>query len=296
MARYIIDEEFRALLDPLETEELNTLHENIENDGEITDPIIIWKEEDIVVDGMNRYEYHLVTGIQAAFKFKSFVDRDDVKRWIVSRQLGRRNSGGMAKAQMRRLLVSYVAKKNPAPEPTLSNPKPKPKMSTNKAVHEVAEKIGVSPRQVFRDVEVVNILDSLPANVKSKIQKGSIAATPESLRRLDKLEGHHRQQVIDLISVIDPESEQQTFRHVDEIIEAVIENEKAGKSVESSKPVKKIEELRKKIEKFIADTPSLLDDFASLNGLTGDSWRDRGQAALKNFITIWREKCKRQNS
>ncbi len=295
MVHYEIDEEFFALLPPLTDEETELLHKRIEEDGEITDPIIIWDGHDIVIDGMNRYQYHLVTGIKCYFKKMKFESRDEVKKWMISRQLGRRNCEGIARAQLRRLLVGYVAKKNPAPEPKASSPK-QAATSTNKAVKQVAQALNVSERQVFRDVKIGNILEDLPSGVRKKIVDGAIGSSAESLKRLDNLPGHQRQQVIDLISVIDPSSEQQTFRHVDEIIEAVIDNEKSNKPIDSAKPVKKIEDIRKKIEKLIENVPSLLDEFASLNGLTGDSWRDRSQAAIKNFVTIWREKCKKMNS
>lgn len=295
MVHYKIDDEFAALLPPLTDEETAALHESIENDGEITDPVIIWDGHDIVVDGMNRYQYHLVTGHKVTFKKMKFESRDEVKKWMISRQLGRRNCEGMARAQLRRLLVGYVAKKNPAPEPKPSSPK-RAATSTNQAVKQVAQALNVSERQVFRDVKIGNILEDLPSGVRKKIVDGAIGSSAESLKRLDNLPGHQRQQVVDLISVIDPSSEQQTFRHVDEIIEAVVDNEKSNKPIDSTKPVKKIEDIRKKIEKLIENVPSLLDEFASLNGLTGDSWRDRSQAAIKNFVTIWREKCKKMNS
>ena len=50
-----IDPEFKSLLAPLSPEEYNQLQANIEADG-CREPLVIWKGEDILVDGHNRLE------------------------------------------------------------------------------------------------------------------------------------------------------------------------------------------------------------------------------------------------
>jgi hypothetical protein len=86
-----IDPEFEGLLDAqteLSYEELKKL---IEKDG-IENPITVWKEEAIILDGHNRYKIAGELGIkEPPTQEKSFPDRAAAKEWIIRNQLGRRN-------------------------------------------------------------------------------------------------------------------------------------------------------------------------------------------------------------
>lgn len=90
-----IDDEFRQLLRPLTEQERTRLMINIERDGQFLDPLIVWAEEGILVDGHNRYELHqraLEHIPEPEVRELSFPDRDAVKSWIVDNQNGRRNN------------------------------------------------------------------------------------------------------------------------------------------------------------------------------------------------------------
>ena len=288
MSAYKIDEQLRSLLAPLDDDELQQLHENIDRDGEITDPVIIWKGHGIVVDGMNRFEYHLVTGVPCKFKEMEFKGRDEVIQWIISRQLGRRNTAGLAKAQMRRLLVECVARKHKAEKKT-----PNIKVSNRQAVEEVAEKLDVHPRTIYRDLEVANIVESLPVDIRKKIENGVIGSSAESLRQLDELPPVQRQAVLDMVSVVEPLRDEQPFRHLDEVIEAVVEHHEGKPEKEDpAKRLKKLEDLLVKLGRFLDDLPVKIDEVAALKNLARDPWKERAQAALKNFRSVWYEKCK----
>ena len=86
----VIDDEFQSLIPPLTDEELSGLEENLLRDGCI-DPLIVWAEQCILLDGHNRkaicdrysidYELHPV----------SLPDRAAAADWIDTHQLGRRN-------------------------------------------------------------------------------------------------------------------------------------------------------------------------------------------------------------
>lgn len=94
----IIDDEFKSLLRPLTEQERLRLMQNIERDRLIRDPIVVWAETMILVDGHHRLEiWNSVYGPNSGFPAPgiiemSFRDREAVKDWIVSNQNGRRNN------------------------------------------------------------------------------------------------------------------------------------------------------------------------------------------------------------
>jgi len=85
-----IDEEFSRWMDPLQPEEYDQLKQNIISDG-CRDPLVIWAEHGILVDGHNRYRICLENQIPFTTFKKSFEDRESVLDWIDCAQAGRRN-------------------------------------------------------------------------------------------------------------------------------------------------------------------------------------------------------------
>jgi hypothetical protein len=88
-----IDPEFDSLLPVPNEQELAGLREGILHDG-CREPITVWKTEDdkrIIVDGHNRYRICIDLKKEPPFQNKKFASRDEVKLWILTHQLGRRN-------------------------------------------------------------------------------------------------------------------------------------------------------------------------------------------------------------
>lgn len=91
-----IDLEFRDLLDPLTTDEYNTLQANIIAHG-CLDPIKIWNE--VIVDGHNRYEICHANNVIFRTLPMYFDCPEDAMLWIIDHQGGRRNSTDMQKVE-----------------------------------------------------------------------------------------------------------------------------------------------------------------------------------------------------
>lgn len=83
--------ELEDLLDtPTETE-FAELKKSIEEEG-VRDPLIVWKERNVLVDGHNRLKAtKLLKKPVPEITYKAFPDIDAVKKWMVRNQLGRRN-------------------------------------------------------------------------------------------------------------------------------------------------------------------------------------------------------------
>lgn len=97
----VIDKEFEDLLPVLTLEEFERLEQSILKNG-MLDPIKVWEEPNteryIIIDGHNRYKILKKNNISLNYwdNYKiMYADelptRDDVKRWMLEQQLGRRN-------------------------------------------------------------------------------------------------------------------------------------------------------------------------------------------------------------
>jgi len=83
-----IDNEFKSLIPDLTTEELNQLEQNCIKEG-IHDAIVIWN--DIIIDGHNRYQIAKNNELDYKTRVAIFENRNEVKKWIILNQFGRRN-------------------------------------------------------------------------------------------------------------------------------------------------------------------------------------------------------------
>jgi len=94
-------EELKKEIPPLTPEEINLLRESIKAEG-IRDPLVIWKKDDenILVDGHNRYT--LAKELDCVFDttFRSFDTITDARIWIRNNQMGRRNLTDGWKAEL----------------------------------------------------------------------------------------------------------------------------------------------------------------------------------------------------
>ena len=83
-----INENFKRLIPPLLSEELQQLEQNLVRDG-CREPLCVWN--DTLIDGHNRYE--ICTRLQLPFIIRRihFESAEEVTAWICANQLGRRN-------------------------------------------------------------------------------------------------------------------------------------------------------------------------------------------------------------
>jgi N6-adenosine-specific RNA methylase IME4 len=85
-----IDQKFRKLIPPPAEDEVNALHKSLEDHG-CLDPLVIWKEKGILLDGHNRYDFCTKNGIDFATVELSFNCDIDARVWVRNNQMGRRN-------------------------------------------------------------------------------------------------------------------------------------------------------------------------------------------------------------
>ena len=200
-----VDKEFQSLIPPLLPDELALLEQSIIADG-CRDPLTVWIEKDILVDGHNRYNICEKHGLDYDIFEKSFSSREEVEDWIDANQLGRRN---LSPDQMRILRGRRYNRLNTMGHGSKSarqNVGQNPQMA---AV--LAQEHGVTSRTIERDGKLARELgqeqikavmkgESKIADIVRENKRGQVKSALEdiSVKEAKKIEG-----VYDVI-VIDP--------------------------------------------------------------------------------------------
>ena len=91
MREPVIDKEFEALIPKHSAEDAAALDETLKAEGGARDKLVVWNEENILIEGHYRYRFCRLHGLEMEFTYKKFKNREEVKQWIIRNQLGRRN-------------------------------------------------------------------------------------------------------------------------------------------------------------------------------------------------------------
>lgn len=107
----IIDPEFSSLIPPLTDNEFSGLEKAIKEEG-CRDALVVWNHDgkQILVDGHNRYKICQKHGIGFRTIQKEYESREEVKAWIASNQLGRRNVDDLTRIKLARIAKPIIAK------------------------------------------------------------------------------------------------------------------------------------------------------------------------------------------
>jgi len=100
---------FENLLPPHSDEEVEQLERNILNDGEIRDPLVIWNNgnANILVDGFIRHQIAVKHNLKCPIIFYDFKSEKEVRTFILTNQLGRRNLTDFCKCELVLQLGDY---------------------------------------------------------------------------------------------------------------------------------------------------------------------------------------------
>lgn len=188
----VVDKEFDELLPVLTPDELNQLEQSILTYG-LMDPIKAWEEPEsgryIIIDGHNRYRIMKKNNLPCEYwnirviPESDLPTRDDVKRWMLNQQLGRRNLTDAERyeiVQKFRDVFKEKGKKNQSiGGKGLSNLS---KVNTRK---EMAKAVGVSEGS-YRKLD--KVMQSTEEDIKESLRKKEISvdAAYKELKRREK--------------------------------------------------------------------------------------------------------------
>lgn len=175
-----IDAEFQSLIPPLSEDEFKQLEENCKRDG-ILDNLKAWRG--VLIDGHNRYKIAMKWDMPYAVDEMYFKSRDEVIRWIILNQFGRRNLSAYDRSVLALKLKPVIAEKAKEKLSTHTEQgyqKSDKAVSTNKELAKVA---GVSHDTIHK-VETIEAKASEP--VKQQVRSGEKSINQAYLEIKDK--------------------------------------------------------------------------------------------------------------
>jgi hypothetical protein len=160
----ILDEEFKELLPPLNDKDFRKLRKSILKDG-CREPLVVWEEENILVDGYHRREICEKHKRPYSIVSKSFRDRNEVKEWMIMNQISRRNLNKFQLAEVAlkfKPAIAEQAKKNKSSTSRALLPNSAKAQDTRKKLAKLA---GIAPSTLGR-VESILLKAANPLNTK----------------------------------------------------------------------------------------------------------------------------------
>ncbi|MCU0448281.1 MAG: ParB N-terminal domain-containing protein [Bernardetiaceae bacterium] len=182
----VVWEELKLLIPPLGQAERQQLEDNILAEG-CREPIILWANNGgyVLVDGHNRHEICTRLGIPYRINVRPFANLLEVKTWMISNQLGRRNLSPEQQSYLRgaRYLLEKAShggdrKTSAATEPANTSER-------------LAAEYHVSPKTIRRDELYARGLDRLgqqSPNLRQAILGGQAKVNKDQVQWLAEAE------------------------------------------------------------------------------------------------------------
>lgn len=206
-----IDPEFRDKIPSMPQEDFDGLRADILRDGYVRDPLVVWKEENILLDGHHRWtvitENEDMLGDKFKVDYKSFPDRWACIAWICANQLHKHNMTEIQK--MKLIQEEHDARQhtNGASDGFRGNQYKKVVVGENPQVpedysletakragqatrYEVAKEHGITPDQVRSSVEVGRGIDraaTIDPKFKREVLSGEVKARKSDLAAIRKM-------------------------------------------------------------------------------------------------------------
>jgi hypothetical protein len=173
-----VDPELAALIPPLAHTERQGLEATLKTEG-CREPLVVWEEEDILVDGHNRYAICSAHSIPFQVIFRSFPNRKAVMDWMIDNQLSRRNLPLILSKYLRG--KRYLLEKQQGKRHDITSDQNDQKLST---AQKLAIHYGVSDPTIRRDASLASNVDTL-CSVLSPDSRLDILSRDSKLTQLD---------------------------------------------------------------------------------------------------------------
>lgn len=191
----VIDQQIATLLTPHTPEELALLTRSLQDEG-CREPLSVWRGQGILLDGHARHRLCTQHGVTFEVIEIDLSDREAAIRWVLERQLGRRNLRPVAMSYYRGRLYLSLRRKvgRPAAEGESGQRVP---ISTDE---QVAARYEVDPRTIRRDAAFARNLDQLAADMgeafRSSVLSGEARLTRKDIATLARMGRRERERYI----------------------------------------------------------------------------------------------------
>lgn len=206
--KMIVLDELKNLIPPLHEKEFEQLEKNILAEG-IRENIKVWKQDKnyVLIDGHNRFAIAKKHEIDFTVDVLEFPSIEEVKKWMIHFQLGRRNLNAEQMAYLRGLLYNQLKKDatENLQKPHLNEIEPngqivRSREEDKKTTSELlSEQYNVSEKTVRRDGLFAEGLDKLDDELKADVLAGNIKPRKADIEKLATLELADKIETLDKI-------------------------------------------------------------------------------------------------
>jgi tRNA1(Val) A37 N6-methylase TrmN6 len=196
-------DDFKYLIKPLPKDQRDSLRDNIQKYG-LREPLVVWKEKNILVDGHNRYEICAELNIIPPITYYSFADENEAKMFIIENQIIRRNLQPYEKIEV------YLKVKDSLHKLGIAAKKEKGKQKKHNTLLILAEKTGYSHDTVHKALYIAANADE---DSKNLLRDGKATINQIYSRLRDKTRGGLAEKfIVPPFSIIDTTTEDWRLR------------------------------------------------------------------------------------
>ncbi|MBU0457030.1 MAG: hypothetical protein KKD75_02710 [Nanoarchaeota archaeon] len=177
--------ELENFITPLSKESYSQLEENILNEG-IREPLIVWinGDQEILIDGHNRFQIAKVHNIPYKKARKSFKGLDEAKKWMIQNQLGRRNLTDLELSYFRGLLYNQKKQGWGGKRETEGTG------TSTKTAQLIADEYKVNERTILRDERLYQGIEKVGKSnpeLKRQILSGEVRIPKGKIQKLAEI-------------------------------------------------------------------------------------------------------------
>lgn len=264
---FSIDKEFKEKIPPMEQDAFDGLRQDILNDGVVRDPLVVWKEENILLDGHHRWaiiqENWETLKDHFSVVYKSLPDRWAAIAWICANQLHKHNMNELQRMKLIQEEYEAIAKSeggsgaNQYTKEQLGETLQVPKTPTpTRAI--IAKEHSIPEGAVKAAVEVGRGIDKgeeAAPGFKEEVLSGKVKATKTALAAIRKMDT------------------EQAKAAVNEIREGV--------------KAKKFPTMRERIDRTDAPAPTISEDKDAVVEFGVDDLLEELNAINADFLRKW---------
>lgn len=191
----VIDPQIATLLTPHTSEELAILGRSLQDEG-CCEPLAVWRGTCVLLDGHARQRLCTEHGVPFEVIEIDLADREAAIRWVLERQLGRRNIRPIAASYYRGKLYLSLRR-------SIGRPRKEGKSGQRVPVstdEQVAARYAVDPRTIRRDAAFARNLDQLAAEMgeqfRMSVLSGEARLTRKDIATLARMGRRERERYI----------------------------------------------------------------------------------------------------
>ena len=246
--------ELENFITPLSREAFAQLEENILEEG-IREPLIVWVNGDreILVDGHNRFQIAQTHDLPYKRTRKGFKGLEEVKKWMIQNQLGRRNLTDLELSYFRGLL--YNQKKQGW------GGKRDAEGTTVKTARLIADEYKVNERTILRDERLYQGIENIGRKnpeLKRQVLSGDVKIPKSKIQKLAEIDEIHEIDALsDLIHYFEATAlavQGPTKTELSELVKSMKAILQDIAKTGSSQKVESLEVSLKKLKALLADT------------------------------------------